>query len=595
MTNDDRLATLLTDALERDAEGAPEMPLRPRWTVDAAPVNAAGTPRSTAAVAIATGARGPRRQRGVVAAMGLVAGLAFVIGGLVVLQRDGSAPPTADVPTSGTRADAPPVPAPGGMMVLDELPDALAGAEVSGSAGSTPIVDPTSIAGIWVHRWYTATMDRPELEPHLMVASYRADEPLGQLTDGEVHEAVVQGVPAELYDDPFSGGRAVSFHDGATMFVLTGFHLTDDELLRAAEHTVVASGRPGAVVDPAFLPPGLVERASGTQFERHFLPLESLREPSPMIRWDVEDAMVWIQTVTEPADLAPLHRLGYGDVTDTTVRGRPAFLTDLVRRVGHLSAGQQRCRGRLGARHRRAPSSRYRCRVGRAASGHRSTRVRARRPRAGGSRVDQCASARRRTRRIHGRGRVRCRHVGVRDRRRRLGLQDRRRPRHDGRGAGCAQRLGGRGAPPDLPRRRDPRDTTLTRRGNGTVPRVRVRGGARVGRWVTSLVVVAVLAGCADDAVSPATGEGALLATPFQTLAHAAAGDVAMVFRVVAEREFGDGDVTPRHDGAPPASPAPDPSGAEYVGRVVRVLVDEVVWTSGDREVPTELELVTPG
>ena len=329
MTNDDRLATLLTDALERDAEEAPEMPLRPRWTVDAAPVNAAGTPRSTAAVAIATGARGPRRQRGVVAAMGLVAGLAFVIGGLVVLQRDGSAPPTADVPTSGTRADAPPVPAPGGMMVLDELPDALAGAEVSGSAGSTPIVDPTSIAGIWVHRWYTATMDRPELEPHLMVASYRADEPLGQLTDGEVHEAVVQGVPAELYDDPFSGGRAVSFHDGATMFVLTGFHLTDDELLRAAEHTVVASGRPGAVVDPAFLPPGLVERASGTQFERHFLPLESLREPSPMIRWDVEDAMVWIQTVTEPADLAPLHRLGYGDVTDTTVRGRPAFLTTI--------------------------------------------------------------------------------------------------------------------------------------------------------------------------------------------------------------------------------------------------------------------------
>ncbi|MAT06705.1 MAG: hypothetical protein CL424_16840 [Acidimicrobiaceae bacterium] len=269
-----------------------------------------------------------RRWLAVAAAAIVVVG----VGALVAIQRpDAETPdvaPATQPPSPGVETAAV---APGGMMLFDPLPETLANAVVTADPGPDPVAIPAAPERDWVLRWYTATMDQPELHPHLEVRAVSTNHPIEPLTVDDATAITVRGGDGWLYDDPFRSGRSVAFHDGETMFVLTGYQLSDDDLLLAAENTFLAdSSSVGAVVDSAAVPAGLVERAVGTGFESQFLPLESQQHPSPMMHWGAGEISVFLQTITEDSALVPLHRLGYDTVTDTTVHDQPAFVTTIA-------------------------------------------------------------------------------------------------------------------------------------------------------------------------------------------------------------------------------------------------------------------------
>lgn len=255
------------------------------------------------------------------------------VGAIVVVQRPGSDTP-ATQPTT-PRADVVD-PAPGGVMLLDPLPETLADADVSALPGPDPVATPVAPDQDWIRRWYTTTIDRPEQSPHLDVSSLSTTQPVPPVAD-DATSVTVRGVDGWLYDDPFGPGRSVAFHDGQTMFVLTGYQLSDDELLFAADNTVLADASSvGAVVDSGALPAGLTERAVGTVFEKHFLPLEIQQHENPTIRWDAGDVSVWMESIVEDPALVPLHRLGYDTVTDTTVRNQTAFVTTITAQPAYV-------------------------------------------------------------------------------------------------------------------------------------------------------------------------------------------------------------------------------------------------------------------
>ena len=275
-----------------------------------------------------------RRWLAVAAAAIVVVG----VGALVAVQRpDSETPdvaPATQPPSPGAETAAV---APGGMMLFDPLPDGLANAVLTAEPGPDPVAVPVAPERDWVRRWYTSAMDQPELHSHLEVASVFTTQQIDPPTVDDATAVTVQGVEGWLYDDPFGSGRSVVFHDGQTMFVLTGYQLSDDELLLAAENTGLADASSvGAVVDSAALPAELVERAVGTAFESHFLPLESQQHPSPLMHWDAAETSVWLQTITEDPALVPLHRLGYDTVTDTTVRDQPAFVTTIASQPSYV-------------------------------------------------------------------------------------------------------------------------------------------------------------------------------------------------------------------------------------------------------------------
>lgn len=225
-------------------------------------------------------------------------------------------------------------------MVLDQFPAALANATGYAYVGTAAAPEPPFPAGTWIQRWYTTTMDQPELRPRLKLASTsRAQQYPPQVPPAGVdaNQVTVRGATAWLYDEPAGSERTVAFQDDETVFVLTGNQLSDDELLTAADHTMLADiSSVGAVIDSAALPAGLVERAVGTTSEDPFVPLESLQHPPASIRWynpqadgavpGDGDPMLWLGWRIEDPDLFPLHRLDYDTVTDTTVHGLPAFV-----------------------------------------------------------------------------------------------------------------------------------------------------------------------------------------------------------------------------------------------------------------------------
>src|SRR5690606_20284040 len=113
-----------------------------------------------------------------------------------------------------------PAAAPGGMMLFDPLPERLANADLTADPGPEPVAVPGATERDWVRRWYTSTMDQPEVHPHLEVASVPTTQRIDPPTVDDATAVTVQGVEAWLYDDPFGSGRSVVFHDGQTMFVL---------------------------------------------------------------------------------------------------------------------------------------------------------------------------------------------------------------------------------------------------------------------------------------------------------------------------------------------------------------------------------------
>lgn len=248
---------------------------------------------------------------------------------------DGGGTPSTTAAPRGTE------PAPDGASILDQLPRELADAEGYAYVGTAEGSGPPLPATTWVQRWYTSTMDRPELEPRLKLATVSATpESVGEIPPGGVDatRVTVHSGTGWLYDDPASDGRVVAFIDGGTVFVLTGYQLDDDQLLRAADSTILADdGDLGAVIEPGGLPAALVERAAGILSEQGFTPFETLQHRHASVRWfnppvgggppSDGSPMLWLAWGIENPALLPIHRLNYVTVTDTTVHGVPAFIT----------------------------------------------------------------------------------------------------------------------------------------------------------------------------------------------------------------------------------------------------------------------------
>lgn len=288
----------------------------------------------------------PRRFMAVAAGVLMLAG---IIGVRAIANRPGEqSPPPAQQPT--TEPPSEPTlqaertgsadPAPSGAMILEQFPAALANATGHSYVGTAAASEPPFPAGTWIQRWYTTTMDQPELHPRLKLASTsstRQIPPEIPPAGVEATQVIVRGAAAWLYDDPAGSGRTVAFQDDETVFVLTGYQLSDDELLTAADHTTLAdSSSVGAVIDSGALRADLVERAAGTTSEDPFVPLESLQHPPASVRWynaqpngalpSDGEPMLWLGWRVEDPDLLPLHRLDYDTVTNATVHGIPAFI-----------------------------------------------------------------------------------------------------------------------------------------------------------------------------------------------------------------------------------------------------------------------------
>lgn len=243
--------------------------------------------------------------------------------------------PVATTTTDATQESATARPAPDGAMVLDQFPAVLTGATGYSYAATAAASEPSFPANTWIQRWYTATMDQPELHPRLKVASTSSTKQFPSV-GADARQVTVRGATAWLYDEPEDGGRTVAFQVGETVFVVTGYQLSDEELLTAAEHTMPADSSVGSVIDADALPAGLAERAVGITPEGSFVPLESPPQPVASVRWynarpdgalpGSGEPMLWLGWSIDDPDLASLRRLDYDKVTDTTVRGVPAFV-----------------------------------------------------------------------------------------------------------------------------------------------------------------------------------------------------------------------------------------------------------------------------
>ncbi len=284
--------------------------------------------------------RSPRRLMAVAAGVLTVAGIVGVWAGT---NRPGDqSPPLAqqpsDEPSSESTLQAESAGSvPGGAMILDQFPAVLADATGYSYVGTAEAPDGLLPENVGIQRWYTATMEQPELQPRLKLVSTPATQPFppkDQPIDAD--QVTVRGASGWLYDDPTDSGRTVAFQADETLFVLTGYQLSDDELLTAADNTTLAGSSVGAVIDPDALPAGLVERAIGTTAEDPFAPLESLQNAPASVRWfnarldgappGDGDPMLWLGWRVEDPDLLALRRLDYDNITDATVDGLPAFI-----------------------------------------------------------------------------------------------------------------------------------------------------------------------------------------------------------------------------------------------------------------------------
>ena len=256
-------------------------------------------------------------------------------------RPDEQPPPTAQQPNTEPSSESTlpaegAVSVPGGAMILDQFPAVLADATGYSYVGTAEAPDGLVPENVGIQRWYTATMDQPELHPRLKLASTPATQPFppkDQPVDAD--QVTVRGATGWLYDDPTDSGRTVAFQADETLFVLTGYQLSDDELLTAADSTTLAGSSVGAVIEPGALPAGLVERAVGTTSEDPFAPLETLQHPPASVRWYNPrpdglqfdgDPMLWLGWRVENPEVIALERLDYDNITDTTVHGLPAFI-----------------------------------------------------------------------------------------------------------------------------------------------------------------------------------------------------------------------------------------------------------------------------
>ncbi len=293
-------------------------------------------PNRLTVVAMRTGDR--RNLRPI---LGAAAAITLVIGGLVVLSNRSeqpatsppdatpavSAPPPTTAPT--TTANTPPVVGvtfaslPAGFALVEADSDRFAGYEWKVQT-----------------RFYTADPDKPETAATFAVTMMPADSFVIDIPADAITVAL-SAVDGSIYDHPQTGARTVSYQLNDNVYTITGYRVTDDEIIAVANNTRPAGtghDNYGAVVDPAGLPDGVEEvYIGGSWFERWFIGKNALTQPIPMARWDSDTSSLWAMVVQQNPRWLPLGRIGWDTVTDTTIHGQPAFVVSTADQPGFLS------------------------------------------------------------------------------------------------------------------------------------------------------------------------------------------------------------------------------------------------------------------
>jgi hypothetical protein len=268
------------------------------------------------------------QRRPAVAALSVAAAAAvLLVGGLVVVAnrsgQGGSASPIVTAPIDAAAPNSGPEDAVApGAMTFDSLPAGFSLTSTNADVFADVDWDVKT-------RFYTADAESPDTAATFAVTTAPAGL-AGWDVPTDATTVTVQGLEASIYDDPRTGGRSLSYLLVDQLYMITGYRVTDAEIITVAANTGPAGpghDNYGAIVDPAGLPAGVDEAyIGGSWFERWFIGKNALTHPVPASHWDSETASLWIYSLQQNPRWLPLTRIGWTTITDITVHDQPAFI-----------------------------------------------------------------------------------------------------------------------------------------------------------------------------------------------------------------------------------------------------------------------------
>jgi hypothetical protein len=244
---------------------------------------------------------------------------AAIVGTLwVVTSRPAELPAAVDVPTTGAA----------GHMTLDTPPPGW------GFEYASDSID-TSGSDRVVQRIYATASPTPETGPALVLTSMSAAYGKPGVFGATAIEhpdrisVDVQTAAGELTPSD-GGGRSLTFGplDGFN-YLLTGYHISQDELVAAANTVHVSPDGHGSVIDQTALPAGVAERGTGLVSEIWFISTLAATHPIPEAHWTDSFGELWYRSFEDPA-MTPLRRFGFDNVTDITVNGQPGYVATVA-------------------------------------------------------------------------------------------------------------------------------------------------------------------------------------------------------------------------------------------------------------------------
>jgi hypothetical protein len=262
----------------------------------------------------------------------VAAAAVVAIAGLTVVASRTGIDGASQAPTSLPNPQAPEA-GPVGAMVLPEATGMTIG-----------FVKEGSFAGDSLIRSYTTSRALPETGPYLRIFSYQNDVPADQslgcvlAADGTRDVVLGDGTSACLEvrggSDP-SGRIAL---DRSPYSVIIEGNVSDDELLNAAEHVVESDDGTSFEISAAGLPSGVaLTGTSRSVSDFATTGVATSNDSMVQVNWiDAAGHSIFYVATTDDAAFTPSLRLGFESVTDTTVRGVPAFLRTLEGQPSYL-------------------------------------------------------------------------------------------------------------------------------------------------------------------------------------------------------------------------------------------------------------------
>lgn len=265
---------------------------------------------------------------------------AIGVGGLVIASNRSTPAPVADsVPVPQTPAPTlPPVaaaaPGPDGALLLPS------------AASLQPLsIEQGALAGTARVAWYGTAVSQPETDTYLRVRALD----LGPAPDSGPQCVVDQTTVTATLSDGASAcleERDVSADPtgtierrvGAYIVIIDG-HASDDLLIAAAENLAPGRSAGSFQIEAAGLPEGVELLATGVGVSDFAYVPDADATGDDMISTiyvdDQSKSIFYLATRSNPDALAT-HRLGFGSVSDTTVRGQPGFFRTLDNEPSYL-------------------------------------------------------------------------------------------------------------------------------------------------------------------------------------------------------------------------------------------------------------------